>query len=73
MVDSTGATTNLEVAELGKLLPAFFELAHVRLVLLVHDLVCAYVAPLREPLAADVAVVRPLPGMAAFVGLEGPV
>ena len=60
----------LQVAELGELLVARVELAGERLGGCVHDLVRAHVAALREHLAAHVAFVRTLAGVAPLVRLE---
>jgi hypothetical protein len=61
--------TNLEVAQLCELFPTVLKLANVRFLLFMDDFVCPYVAPLGEALAANLAMVWPFAGMAAFVGL----
>ena len=63
---------HLEVAQLGKLLPAVIELADVRFELLVDDPMCPHIASLREPLAADLTFVRSFARMAAFMRLFHP-
>lgn len=60
----------LKVSELGKLLAAVVELAGVGFDLLVDNLVGAHISALSEPLAANVAAVRPLPSVASFVSLQ---
>ena len=61
---------HLEVPQLRKLLSAVLELAHVRLLVLVHNLVGTHVAALREPLAAGLAAIWPLPRMPSLVCLR---
>lgn len=61
--------TNLKIAKLGELFPAIIKLASKRLDLLVNNHVCSDISALSEGLAADVAVIWPLPGMAPLVCL----
>lgn len=60
----------LQVPQLSELLATVIELASERLDLLMNDLMRSYVATLRKSLAALVAVVRSLSGMATLVSLR---
>jgi hypothetical protein len=59
----------LEIAQLSELLPTVFEFTNERFGLVMDDLMCANVSSLSETLATDLAVVRPLTGVAAFMSL----
>lgn len=61
--------TNLEIAELGKLLATVIESAEIRLGLIVNDLVGPYVSALSKTFPADLALVRSFSSVSSLVSL----
>ncbi len=61
--------TYLKIPELGELLAAVVKPTEVGFGLVVHDLVCSYVAALCKPLSAYIALIWAFTGVSAFVGL----
>lgn len=66
---AAGPFAHFEISKLGELLAAVVELAGEWLDLLMNNLVGSNVAALGERLAADLAIVRPLPSVSPFVSL----
>jgi len=62
--------TDLEVAQLSKLLPAIIQLTGIRLALLMSDLVGSDVAALGESLVTDFAFVGLFASVSALMGLQ---
>ena len=60
----------LEISQLSEVLPTLFQFTNEGLRLLVHYPMCSNVAPLREPLAADIARERSFPGMPPLMGFS---
>lgn len=63
--------SDLEVSQLGKLLPAILKLTEEGLDLFMHNLVGANVPSLSKPFTTMIARVRTFPGVATLMSLLG--